>query len=123
MLWQAGRCEIDLAVRNLRRQGAVLLQQRAVHAQQLRQPVSLRSVAPLLQRQLPDDELECVDGDTQFERVVTRDHRRDLVAEEIGNRFGQLDRSGLVLHLNSSTLNRLPLFEAPEKKKQKTQKK
>jgi hypothetical protein len=73
-----------------------------IDAKQILQARGFRRIAPLRKRQLPRDQVQHVDGDTQLERVVAADDRRDVVAEEIRDRLGQLDWGRFVLHPNLS---------------------
>src|SRR5438132_12309758 len=99
MFREPRRLQIDLALGDLLAERAIQLDQRAIRAEQLSQPHHLRSVAPLLQRQLSRHKIQCVDADAKFEGVVALDDGRDLVAEEICDRPDQFGGCRFVLHL------------------------
>ena len=75
------RLQIGFALCNLIGQSAIELSERIrpirLHAEQLRQPRSLRGIAALLQRQLPRHKIQRVDRDPQLERIVSADFQRD----------------------------------------------
>ncbi|MGY4496622.1 hypothetical protein ACVWYH_000549 [Bradyrhizobium sp. GM24.11] len=99
MLGEARRCQIDLAFGDALGERAVEVRDRTLHAEQRAQPLHFLCVTPLLPRQLPRDEIEDVDRDAKLKSLVAGDQRRDVVAEEIGDRLGQLDRCRFVLHV------------------------
>src|SRR5882724_5481618 len=99
MLGEPWRLQVEFTFSNLVRQRAVQLDQRAIRAEQLFQPRRLRSITPLLQRQLPRDEIQRVDADAELEGVVALDDGGDLVAEEICDRLDQFGGCRFVLHV------------------------
>src|SRR5258707_14374574 len=101
MFCQPRSLQVGLAFCNLVRQRAIQLDQRSVQTKQLFQPYGLRRITPLLQRQLPRDEIQRIDADAQLEGVVARDDGGDLVAEEIRDRLDQFGGCRFVLHVIS----------------------
>ena len=102
MIGKPRRLQVDLAFRDAIGERAIEFAERALHAQQLRQPRGFRGIAALLQRQLARHQIERVDRDPQLERVMPADLGRDIVAQEIRDRLDQFFRCRFVLRVGSS---------------------
>jgi hypothetical protein len=71
---------------------------RAFPAQQLRQPLALRRIGVLRQRQLAHNQIQRIGADAQLECGGPRNLRSNLLAQECRNRVEQLSRRRFVLH-------------------------
>src|SRR5262249_33473742 len=97
MRGEARRFQIDLAARDPACQFAVQIEQRAVNSKQLNQSGGFRRIACTGQRQLPHDDIERIDRNAQLERLMARDQRGDVVAQEVRDSTGKFDRRWFVL--------------------------
>src|SRR5258708_1908155 len=99
MIGEPWRLQVEFAVRDTIGERAVEFGKRALHAEQSRQPRRFGSITTLLQRQLARDQVQRVDRDPQIEGIMSADHRRDIVAQEIRDRVDQLGGCRFVLHI------------------------